>query len=130
MPRKTWTASTAEGPIFLFAFESATPLTSFYQRVIEVERSMQLADVGHLDGIFILGRGALINLGAGNGGVMSINPDGTHKSGWMQVDRPPLIALISWMNEVMPYITRMSPVMRKYLMRSKAEIEADLGLLP
>lgn len=117
-------------PYFLFAFESETPLDSFLQRVSELEQAMGLAPIAHLDAIFLLDRGALINLGDGQGSLASFNNDGTKLAGWLKSSRPVLISLISWLNVVMPSIVHMSPIILGYIIRTKKEIEQELRLHP
>lgn len=109
-------------PYFLFAFEAATPLESFYTRIIELESSLGLGPTDHLDAIFLLDRGAAVNLGTGRGGLVSIDANGKPTVGWLRETRPVVIALISWLSEVMPRIVRLSPITRNYLTRSAKQI--------
>jgi hypothetical protein len=109
-------------PYFLFAFEAATPLENFYKRIIELEKSLSLGPTDHIDAIFLLDRGAAVNLGTGRGGLVAFDAHGTHKVGWIRDARPVMIALISWLSEVMPRIVHLSPIERHYLTRSAKEI--------
>ena len=109
-------------PYFIFAFKSKTPLDAFVARILEYQASLGLGETQHVDAVFLLDRGAAINLGSGNGGLAVLGPDGQPVSGWIKEKRPTMVALISWLSEVMPRISRNAPIVRNYMTRSKEEM--------
>ncbi len=105
-------------PYFLFAYESATPIDSFYSRMIEVQNALGLGDTDHLDAVFMLDRGTILNLGDGQGFTASRNPDGTLISGWLREPKPVMVSLISWLSIVTPMLMHRSAILTSYLVRT------------
>ncbi|MFB7089452.1 DUF6602 domain-containing protein [Streptomyces sp. NPDC056296] len=116
-------------PYFLFATESVVALQTLQQR-LEAAMPVPSAngegpDLPPLDAVFILGRGAALNLGDGEGDLKASRSDGTRLTGWTWVEGESVIAeFLIWLTAVAPRpIRNLSPA-TDYLLRHRASLKA------
>jgi len=102
---------------FLFCFESQLTIDTIHLRIKEFEAENSLSDIDHLDGVFCLDRGALINLGDGSGSFKMTNKDGTI-TGWTTSKHGTLFTLISWLALTMPNILSFRSILEPYLFKT------------
>lgn len=103
-------------PFFLFAFESQIT----YSKILENTRLFAADDKSKgpsIDGIFVLDRGYLVDLGSGKDGFVIQNP--TTKefyTGWtgQQTDEV-LFHFLAWLSNVMPTFSGGTPILGHYL---------------
>lgn len=105
-------------PYFLFAYESVVKPQALIERVLELEQDNKVGATDHLDAIFILGQGAIFNLGDGKSSFVMTQPDGTRIKGWGLTGRTDsLMPLIAWLSAVMPSIVHLSSIAVPYLVK-------------
>ncbi len=117
-------------PYFLFAYESETTVDSLVTRLNESARSQGISLVQSVDAVFLLDRGAAINVGDGQGSVRGIDGVGNPIRGWVAQQNPVMVDLIAWLHEVMPNITHARSLICRYVGQSEQQARAKLGLLP
>jgi hypothetical protein len=100
-------------PHFLVAFESQLKLETVLEKVQEFEAEHGAPT---FDGIFLLGRGWLINFGDGQGSFRFGQPGGEPATGWVSVEvEEVLFDLLVWLSAVIPRIVRFRPITQLYL---------------
>lgn len=103
-------------PFFIFAFESQVTLEKAYE-IVGLYKQKEYKPGFIADGIFILDRGLIIDLGDGLGEFTIKNQSGEKMKGWtaMRSDRI-LFDFLSWLTVVMPRMLGGSNILTPYLM--------------
>ncbi|WP_328708540.1 DUF6602 domain-containing protein [Microbispora hainanensis] len=99
-------------PYFIFAYSSSVRKETLLRTLAKSEAE---GEVPPIDAVFILDKGAAVNLWDGNGAFGLFDGDtGESKGGWMWMDDPAfaLTWLLFWLNTSMPrFAIRSSPLM-------------------
>lgn len=98
-------------PYFLLAFESELSPATIWRRLKE-----QAPGPYGLDGVFVLGKAALVNVGDGQGNLRFRSVDGEHLTGWQcQETQHILVEFLAWLYMTMPAFRLMRGFLPKYL---------------
>jgi len=102
-------------PFFIFAFESQISLKKAYEIIVNYKRN-EYSPGFTADGIFILNKGLIIDLGDGLGAFSLKNNEGKKMKGWapMKTERT-LFNFLSWLTIVMPRMQGGSNILTPYL---------------
>ena len=106
-------------PFFIFAFESQITLEKAYEVIYSYNHDVY--EPGYsADGVFILNRGIILDLGDGEGSYYIKNTEGVKMKGWTAYmsDRI-LFDFLSWLSVVMPRMVGGSNILNQYLISIK-----------
>ena len=104
-------------PFFIVAYESQLSLETIAERVGAASEAAEQDGKQIVDGIFVLDRGTVLNLGSGYGSLGIEKPDGTRHTGWIihPSDDDAMYGLIAWLSMVMPRVQRLTPILPEYM---------------
>jgi hypothetical protein len=103
-------------PFFIFAFESQITLEKAYE-VTGLFNQENYVPGGTADGIFILNRGVILDLGDGQGSFSIRNSVGQNMSGWTALKSERILFdFLSWLSVVMPRMIGGSNILTPYLL--------------
>ena len=117
-------------PYFLFAYESQLTLETLIASIRAEAASLGAGETGHFDAVFLLDRGAALNLGDGKGAIKMLNAEGAPCAGWSKTTNGVLMSLIGWLSGVLPSIQRNSPILLPYLVRNLKDTAAEAARSP
>lgn len=102
-------------PFFIFAFESQISLERAFDIVSSHDQATYRPGFS-ADGIFLLDRGVILDLGDGEGSFFIKNPTGGKMKGWTAYrSERILFDLLSWLSAVMPRMLGGSNILTPYL---------------
>ena len=107
-------------PYFLFAYDTAVKPNALIDRLLELQDDSDVGATEHLDAIFVLGHGAMFNLGDGTSSFLMLKPDGTPITGWGFKATDSLMPMIAWLSAVMPNIVHFSSIALPYLVKNRS----------
>ena len=94
-------------PYFGFAFESKVSLPRVMQELRSWDEELRPVERPAIDALFVLDRGAVVNVGDGQGRIYSLTPSGQRRTGyveWSGDDNLLLSNLLTWMFATMPMV--------------------------
>ena len=94
-------------PYFGFAFESKVSLPRIKQELRSWDEELRPVERPAIDSLFVLDRGAIVNVGDGQGRLYSLSPSGQRQTGyveWSGDDNLVLSNLLTWIFATMPMI--------------------------
>ncbi len=105
-------------PFFIFAYESQLTLETVAERVRKrLDDDMNPGP----DAVFVLERGAVLDLGDGHGSLGIMTPEGTRHSGWViKPGEDTMFGLLAWLSMVMPRVHRMTPILPEYMIATSS----------
>lgn len=106
-------------PYFLFAYSSQLSLLTILKKIIKFNNENNLEINEQIDGIFILDRGCIYNLGDGNGFIMATDNSGNKIQGYIieTIEKKPNIITnyITWLNFVIYNYKILTPIITRYI---------------
>lgn len=106
-------------PYFLFAFESEVTLDLVCEKVRDYQAEHAIKSGDFLDAVFVLDRGAVIDLGDGTGPLKLMQENGSEAVGWVtNQSGNALFDLLIWLSVYMPKRVRMDSILSHYLLPS------------
>jgi len=106
-------------PYFLFCYESQLTLDTVNKNITNYSSQHNLEIESQIDGIFLMDRGSIYNLGNGQGSLRHVGSDARMVSGLLNnpkgKDDRVLHSLIIWLNCVIMQFDTIIPIIRSYL---------------
>lgn len=103
-------------PFFLFCYESQLSLTTIKRLIEEFVMEKSIDNFKVIDGIFVLGKGWIINFGDGEGSFQFGTPDGNVFTDWVVKDsNSVLFDFFTYLSATMPKTIRFEPIIVNYL---------------
>ena len=103
-------------PYFIFCYESQLTLETVHKKVLEYNSQNGLTLKEQIDGIFLMDRGCIINMGNGKGSFRQAAANGNFLSGIVaNNDDKVLPGFMRWMNWVVKQFETRVPVLHHYL---------------
>lgn len=111
-------------PFFIFAFESQITLEKAYETIYSYTHDTYQPG-SSADGVFILNRGIVLDLGDGEGSFYLKNADGIKMKGWTAYEsKKILFDFLSWLSVVMPRMVGGSNILAPYLININKKNES------
>jgi hypothetical protein len=102
-------------PFFAFAYEGTSNLRTVQDNIEEWVKDNHVCDIERIDAVFVLGKGVIVNLGAGAGAIQMRDINGDLLSGFVRSETLSIFSqLISWLSVVGPSFTSLEPILLKY----------------
>jgi hypothetical protein len=109
-------------PFFIFAFESQISIKKAY-KVVSDYKKKEYSPGFSADGIFILNRGYMLDMGDGLGAFYVKGKDGKRMKGWTALlSDKILFDFLSWLSSVMPRMQGGSNILVPYLIDIKKKV--------
>ena len=107
-------------PYFAFAFESRLTLERICYEVISWDEELREVERPVLDGVFVLGKGALLHFGTGKGKLVVESAEGESLDGYrIWAEGGVLTLLLLWMYAAMPRVIHFNHPVFPYLQPSR-----------
>ena len=111
-------------PFFVFAFGSVVATTTILNRLATAENPSAV------DAVFVLGKGAAINLGDGQGTRRLRLNIGEDAAGWVWVEgNPSLLEFLGWLH-ALPRVDHQGGMLLRYLSQAAAQGDGSLVAFP
>jgi hypothetical protein len=104
-------------PYFLFAYESQLTIETIATRVAATNHHENGRSGEAIDGVFVLGKGYVLNFGYGESAFVVQGPDGERLVGYYHDDTTlPLLTLMQWLPLSMALPASQLPLLTNYLL--------------
>lgn len=103
-------------PFFLFCYESQLSLTTIKSKIDTFIQEKSIDNQKVIDGVFVLGKGWIINFGDGKGTLQAKNIEGFDCTNWVIKESDSvLFDFFSFLSATMPKTLRFEPIISNYL---------------
>lgn len=111
-------------PFFLFCYESQLSLSTIKKNIESYVTEKSIDTLQVIDGIFVLGKGWLINFGDGKGSFQFKALDGSVYKDWViKESNSVLFDFFSYLSVTMPKTIRFEPIIANYLFSEEQRVK-------
>ncbi len=111
-------------PFFLFCYESQLSLSTIKKNIESYVTEKSIDNLQVIDGIFVLGKGWLINFGDGKGSFQFKALDGSVFTNWViKESNSVLFDFFSYLSVTMPKTIRFEPIIANYLFSEDQQVK-------
>lgn len=110
-----WQRYLLRRPFFAFAYEDTRDIRIVQENIEEWVSDNGVPDAEQIDAVFVLGKGIIVNLGAGAGVVELRDTAGDLMSGFVRKTAQHVsLQLMLWLSSVCPSFTSLHPILLRY----------------